>query len=60
LIDIEVPVGSTIYGAVEDFFKAAQAKYAAIRSVNVQNGVQNVHRVQRRCIRKPAELQLHA
>jgi hypothetical protein len=42
LIDIEVPVGSTIYGAVEDFFKAAQAKYAAIRSVNVQNGVQNV------------------
>jgi hypothetical protein len=42
LIDIEVPVGSTIYGAVEDFFKAAQAKYAAIRSVNVQNGTQNV------------------
>jgi hypothetical protein len=42
LIDIEVPVGSTIYGAMEDFFKTAQAKYAAITSVNVQNGVQNV------------------
>ena len=42
LIDIEVPVGSTIYGAIEDFFKASQAKYAAVRSVNVQNGTQNV------------------
>jgi hypothetical protein len=42
LIDIEVPVGSTIYMAIEDFFKTSQAKYAAIRSMNVQNGEQIV------------------
>ena len=42
LINIEVPVGSTIYGAIEDMFMPANSKYAAIRSTNVINGEQNV------------------
>jgi len=42
LIDIEVPVGSTIYGAVEDLFMPSNKKYAAVRSVNAMNGAQNV------------------
>ena len=42
LIDIEVPVGSTIYGVVEDFFDRSRAKYAAIRSTNLMNGQQSI------------------
>lgn len=42
IVDIEVPVESTVYGTAEDLFDVEQAKDIAVRSKNVLNGEQSV------------------